>query len=110
VAHGGAPPSSGPSGSVDTSALDKKIEQAETKAKASKATQADKLAAASAYLERANIFYNAGQPTLYKFALRDFRLTLRYDPNNAEARDKQDQIVQIYQQLGRPVPELGNEP
>jgi hypothetical protein len=110
VAHGGAPPSSGPSGSVDTSALDKKIEQAETKAKAAKATQADKMAAATAYLERANIFYNAGQPTLYKFALRDFRRTLRYDPNNAEARDKQDQIVQIYQQLGRPVPELGNEP
>jgi len=110
VAHGGAPPSSGPSGSIDTSALDKKIEQAETKAKAPKATQADKLAAATAYLERANIFYNAGQPTLYKFALRDFRRTLHYDPNNAEARDKQDQIVQIYQQMGRPVPELGNEP
>jgi hypothetical protein len=110
VAHGGAPPSSGPSGSIDTSALDKKIEQAETKAKAPRATQADKLAAATAYLERANIFYNAGQPTLYKFALRDFRLTLRYDPNNAEAREKQDQIVQIYQQMGRPIPELGNEP
>jgi hypothetical protein len=110
VAHGGAPPSGGPSGSVDTSALDKKIEQVETKAKAPNATQADKLAAATAYLERANIFYNAGQPTLYKFALRDFRRTLHYDPNNAEARDKQDQIVQIYQQMGRPVPELGNEP
>ncbi|MDT4956050.1 MAG: hypothetical protein QOJ02_4188 [Acidobacteriota bacterium] len=110
VAHGGAPPSSGPSGSIDTSALDKKIEQAETKAKAPGAKQADKLAAATAYLERANIFYSAGQPTLYKFALRDFRRTLRYDPNNAEARDKQDQIVQIYQQMGRPVPELGNEP
>jgi hypothetical protein len=110
VAHGGAPPSSGPSGSVDTSALDKKIKQAETKAKAPKAAQADKLAAATAYLERANIFYNAGQPTLYKFALRDFRRTLHYDPNNAEARDKQDQIVQIYQQMGRPVPDLGNEP
>jgi hypothetical protein len=110
VAHGGVPPPGGTSGSIDTSALDKKIEQAETKAKASKATQADKLAAATAYLERANIFYNAGQPTLYKFALRDFRRTLRYDPNNAEARDKQDQIVQIYQQMGRPVPELGNEP
>lgn len=110
VAHGGAPPSSGSPGSVDTSAPDKKIEQAEAKAKAPGATQADKLAAATAYLERANIFYNAGQPMLYKFALRDFRYTLRYDPNNAEAREKQDQIVQIYQQMGRPVPELGNEP
>jgi hypothetical protein len=110
VAHGGAPPSSGPSGSPDTSALDKKIEQAEAKAKAPGATQADKLAAATAYLERANIFYSAGQPTLYKFALRDFRRTLRYDPNNAVARERQDQIVQIYQSMGRPVPDLGNEP
>ena len=111
VAHGGSPPSSGPSsGGPDTSALDKKIEQAEAKAKAQGATQADKSAVAAAYLERANIFYSAGQPMLYKFALRDFRRALRYDPNNAEAREKQDQIVQIYQSMGRPVPELGNEP
>lgn len=114
VAHGGAPPSSGaqgaPSGGPDTSALDKRIEQAEAKAKAAGATQADKSAAAAAYVERANLFYNAGQPTLYKFALRDFRRALRYDPNSAEARAKQDQIVEIYQQMGRPVPDLGNEP
>ena len=112
VAHGSAPPpSSGPSsGGPDTAALDKKIEQAEAKAKAQGATQADKSAVAAAYLERANIFYSAGQPMLYKFALRDFRRTLRYDPNNTEAREKQDQIVQIYQSMGRPVPELGNEP
>lgn len=111
VAHGGGvPPASGPQGGPDTSALDKKIEQAETKAKAPNATQADKTAAATAYLERANIYYSAGQPTLYKFALRDFRRALRYDPNNEEARAKQDQIVEIYQQMGRPVPELGNEP
>ena len=50
------------------------------------------------------------QPMLYKFALRDFRLALRYDENNAEARGKRDQIVAIYQQMGRPVPDLGNEP
>lgn len=114
IAHG-APPSndastSNPSGGPDTSALDKKIEQAEAKAKAPNAKPADKQAAAAAYVERANVFYNAGQPMLYKFALRDFRLALRYDPNNAEARDKRDQIVAIYQQMGRPVPDLGNEP
>ena len=69
-----------------------------------------KQAAAAAYVERANVFYNAGQPMLYKYALRDFRLALRYDSNNTEAREKQDQIVAIYQQMGRPVPDLGNEP
>lgn len=94
----------------DTSALDKKIEQAEAKAKAPNAAQADKLAAAAAYLERGNVFYHAGNPSLYKFALRDFRRTLRYDPNNEEARSKQEQIVDIYKSLGRPVPDLGNEP
>jgi hypothetical protein len=116
VAHGAPPPnnaapsSSNPSGGPDTSALDKKIEQAEAKAKAPNAKPADKQAAAADYVERANVFYNAGQPMLYKYALRDFRLALRYDPNNAEAREKQDQIVAIYQQMGRPVPDLGNEP
>jgi hypothetical protein len=105
----GAPPGAG-QGAPDTSALDKKIEQAEAKAKAGSASDADQKAAAAAFVERANVFYNAGQPMLYKFALRDFRLALRYDPDNAEARDKRDQIVEIYQQMGRPVPDLGNEP
>lgn len=110
VAHGSQPPAGGPSGGPDTAALDKKIEQAEAKAKASGASQADKVAAAAAYLERGNVFYSAGQPTLYKFALRDFRRALRFDSNNAEARAKHDQIVEIYKGMGRPVPELGNEP
>ena len=79
-------------------------------AKAPGATQADKQAAAAAYLERGNLFYAAGNPSLYKFALRDFRRTLRYDPANEEASAKQKQIVDIYQSMNRPVPELGNEP
>jgi hypothetical protein len=105
----GVPPGAGQP-PPDTAALDKKIEQAEAKAKAAGASQADKQAASAAYLARANIFYSAGNPSLYKFALRDFRLALRYDANNAEAREKRDQIVEIYQQMGRPVPDLGNEP
>lgn len=115
VAHGApppintSPPSSGSTG-TDTAALDKKVEQAEAKAKAPRATEADKQAAAAAYLERANIFYSAGNPSLYKFALRDFRRALRYDANNQEARAKEQQIVEIYQSMGRPVPDLGNEP
>ena len=106
----GAPPASSSSSGPDTAALDAKIEQAEAKAKASGATAADKKAAAAAYLERANVFYAAGNPSLYKFALRDFRRTLKYDPANEEARAKKQQIEDIYQSMGRPVPELGNEP
>ncbi|HKQ99855.1 MAG TPA: hypothetical protein VJT09_04230 [Pyrinomonadaceae bacterium] len=108
---GSSAPQAGGSSGTDTTALDKKVEQAEAKAKAPGAKQADKMAAASAYLERANVFYKAGNPSLYKFALRDFRRTLRYDPNNEEARAKRDQIEDIYtNSLGRPVPDLGNEP
>jgi hypothetical protein len=95
---------------IDTAALDAKIEKAEAKAKAKSATQGDKLAAAAAYLERANIFMNAGRPALYKYALRDYRRTLRYQPDNQQAKESAATIVSIYQSMGRPVPELGNEP
>lgn len=118
-AHGGgaaAPPvASNPSASneqtgIDTSALDEKITKAEEKAKAKNATAADKLAAASAYMERADIFMNAGRPALYKYALRDYRRTLRYQPDNQQAQNSVETIVSIYKSMGRPVPELGNEP
>lgn len=118
-AHGNAlPPSSngnttGSSAStpdVDTAALDAKIAKAERRAESPKAREADKRRAAAAYLERGNIFYNAQQSSLYKFALRDLRRVLRYEPDNAEAREKVETIVSIYHQMNRPVPELGNEP
>ncbi|HEV2882219.1 MAG TPA: hypothetical protein VGX24_13135 [Pyrinomonadaceae bacterium] len=102
--------SSAKPGGLDTAALDAKITKAEAKAKASGATQADKLAAAAAYVERANLYRDAGQPTLYKFALGDYRHALRYQPDNAEAREKMNEIVSIYQSMGRPVPDNGNEP
>jgi hypothetical protein len=95
---------------MDTAALDAKIEKAEAKAKAKNATQADRVAAAAAYMERADIFMNAGRPMLYKFALRDYRRTLHYEPDNAQARQSVKTIVDIYNSMGRPVPELGNEP
>lgn len=100
----------GEQGEIDTSALDAKIVRAEAKAKAKNATQADRLAAASAYMERADIFMNAGRPSLYKYALRDYRRVLRYQPDNQQARQGKETIEAIYQQMGRPVPALGNEP
>lgn len=126
-AHGGAamPPvnSSGDGGmsssasngkpDVDTAALDAKIEQAERKAKSSGATDADKHAAAAAYLERGKIFMSNGQReprVYYRLALGDFRRSARYDPDNKEARDNIDLLVTIYQSMNRPVPDIGNEP
>ena len=114
--HGGGSTGAGGSASssttapVATPALDAKIEKAEAKAKAAGAGEADKKAAASAYFERADFFREQGDPKLYRFALRDYRIGLRYDPAAKESREKMDEIVGIYKSMGRPVPELGNEP
>jgi hypothetical protein len=96
--------------SVETPELDSKIEKAEAKAKASSASEADKKAAATAYFARADFYRDQGSPQLYKYALADYRRGLRYDPSDKEARAKMDEIVRIYESMGRPVPELGNEP
>ena len=112
--HGGGtagPASSSPTTPpVETPELDAKIQKAEAKAKAAGASEADKKAAADAYFERADFFRGQGDPKLYKFALRDYRIGLRYDPTAREPRAKMDEIVSIYQSMGRPVPDLGNEP
>lgn len=117
--HGGATPAGGGGPAtgaastkppVETPELDAKVEKAEAKAKAGGASAADKKAAAAAYFERADFFRDQGSPQLYRFALADYRRGLRYDPSASGPRQRMDEIVQIYQSMGRPVPELGNEP
>ena len=103
-------PASQAAAPVQTPELDAKIQKAEAKARASGATEADKKAAAAAYFERADFYREQGSPVLYKFALRDYRIGLRYDPGAKESRARMDEIVGIYRGMGRPVPELGNEP
>ncbi len=107
AAHGGATPGAPASNTppVATPELDAKV----VKAKAAGAGEADKKAAASAYFERADFFREQGDPRLYRFALRDYRIGLRYDPSAREPRAKMDEIVRIYESMGRPVPDLGNE-
>ncbi len=105
-----APTSGSEKPPLETAELDAKIQKAEAKAKATGASAADKKAAAEAYLARANTYRDAGNPMLYKFALGDYRHVLRYDPNNVEAKTKMDEIVSIYQGMGRPVPNNGLEP
>ncbi len=94
---------------VATPELDAKIDKELKKAKAPGATASDKKAAAVAYLERGNFYWSAGDVRLYRFALGDFRHVLRYDPTNTEAQAKIDELVRIYKQLGKPVPDIGNE-
>lgn len=106
----GAAPSSASSAAdralVNTQQLDARIKEAGAKARRAGASEADKRAAAAAYLERGNVYYSAGQPRLYKYALADFREALRFDPSSAEAKDKMAQIEEIYRGMGRPVPNV----
>lgn len=95
---------------VDTKEIDARIKSAGEKAKAPNASAADKKAAADAYLARGNVYWSGGNPKLYKYALADFKKVLAYDPSNAEAKQKMDTIVGIYAQLGKPVPEVPDEP
>ena len=95
--------------SIETRELDARIEKAAAKANQPGASAADKKAAAEAYVARGNVYYEAGQPRLYKFALADFRRALRLQPDNAEAKGKLDMIESIYRSMGRPVPDNGLE-
>jgi tetratricopeptide (TPR) repeat protein len=95
---------------ANTAEQDARIEKAAAKADAPGASAADRKAAAEAYLARGNVYRDAGNPRLYKFALGDYRRVLRYDPSNREAKEKMDEIVNIYQSMGRPVPTNGLEP
>lgn len=92
----------------DISALDERIRAAVTKAEAPGAGPRERRAAAAALLARANLFRDEGDPRLYRFALGDFRRVLRFQPRNAEAREKADEIASIYRSMARPVPEYGN--
>lgn len=94
---------------VDTAALDEKIKKALVKAKSPNASAADKRGAAEAYLERGNVYFSAGNPRVYKYALADFNSVLLYDPANADAKAKRDEILRIYKDMGRPVPQVSNE-
>ncbi|MCA1635197.1 MAG: tetratricopeptide repeat protein [Acidobacteria bacterium] len=95
---------------ANTAEYDARIVKASAKADAPGASETDKKTAAEAYLARANVYRDAGNPKLYKFALGDYRRVLRYQPDNREAKEKMDEIVSIYEGLGRPVPTNGLEP
>jgi tetratricopeptide (TPR) repeat protein len=95
---------------VNTRELDQRIARAEAKLSAANATDADRAAAADAYLARGNVYFAAGTPSLYRFALGDFRRALGYRPTLSEAREKAEQITRIYESMGRPVPTNGDEP
>ncbi|MGI8468284.1 MAG: hypothetical protein ACR2N3_07515 [Pyrinomonadaceae bacterium] len=62
---------------------------------------------AEAYFTRAFALTEAAQ---YRSALGDFRKGLKLNPNNADAKAMHDQIISIFQSIGREPPKEGEEP
>jgi tetratricopeptide (TPR) repeat protein len=92
---------------IDTKAFDADIAKADNAAKAKPNDPSAKKALGEAYLKRAVALTEARQ---YASALGDYRRTLKYDPDNAEAKQWVDQIIQIYDSMGRESPPEGQEP
>jgi len=92
---------------IDTKAFDAEIATAEKASKAKPNDETAKKALAEAYYKRAVALTDARQ---YASALGDYRRTLKYDPDNAQAKEWVDQIVSIYDGMGRESPPEGQEP
>jgi hypothetical protein len=92
----------------DFTYYDERVRRAVVRASAPRAGRRLRRAAAAALLERANFFRDQGVPAFYKYALGDYRHALRFWPGNAEAKEKSEEIVSIYEAMKRPVPQNGN--
>jgi tetratricopeptide (TPR) repeat protein len=105
---GNTRPAGGPTGDpIDSTKLDANIEKAELAHNAKPSDAKATKALADAYFARAEELTEARQ---YRAALGDYRKTLKLDPKNAAAQKMHDQIVSIFQQMGREVPAEGQEP
>lgn len=92
---------------IDTSAFDKKIAEAETEFKANPKDLKAKNLLADAYAERAFALVEAAQ---YRSSIGDFRRCLKLNPKHKEAQVMYDQIINIYEAIGRELPKEGEEP
>jgi len=92
---------------VDVTEMTAKIEKADKELKAKPTDAKAKETLASAYFDRAFALTEAAQ---YRAALGDFRKGLKLNPNNKEAKDMHDQIIDIFKSIGREPPKEGEEP
>jgi len=84
------------------------IDTAEYDSAISKVTKSsDKKAIGEAYFNRAVALTHARQ---YASALGDYRKAIKYDPDNAEAKQWIDQILGIYDSMNKEAPKEGEEP
>jgi tetratricopeptide (TPR) repeat protein len=92
---------------IDTKEFDTAIATAEAAAKSKPNDDAAKKALSNAYFMRAEALKDARQ---YASALGDYRRALKNDPSNAQAKNWIEQIIMIYDSLGRESPPEGQEP
>jgi tetratricopeptide (TPR) repeat protein len=92
---------------IDTTGYDAAIIAAERAFGAKPTNDTVKSTLAAAYLKRAVALTDARQ---YAAALGDYRRCLKYDPSNVEAKDWIEQIISIYESIGRESPRVGEEP
>jgi len=92
---------------IDVSEMTAKIEKADKEYKAKPTDEKAKKALADAYFERAFALTKAAQ---YRAALGDFRKGLKLNPDDKEAKDMHDQIISIFESIGRTPPKEGEEP
>ena len=92
----------------DLSWYDDRIRDAVMKGIGPRARRSSRRALAAALAARGNFFRDQGVPSFYKYALGDFRRAVRFWPGDEDSKRKADEIVGIYESLGRPVPQNGN--
>lgn len=92
---------------IDTAKFDGTIAEAEKMVKSKPDDAAAKKLLSEAYYDRGDALTKARQ---YASALGDYRRSLKYDPENQEAKDWIGQIVNIYQMLKKEPPKEGEEP
>ncbi|HMO81813.1 MAG TPA: tetratricopeptide repeat protein [Pyrinomonadaceae bacterium] len=92
---------------IDTTEFDKAIADAEKQLKAKPADADAKEAAATAYFNRGFALTEARQ---YASALGDYRRAMKLDPNHAESKKWESEIIRIYEMMNKEYPKPGEEP
>ncbi len=93
--------------SVDVAAMTKNIETAKAAYEKNKNSEEAKKGLAKAYFDRAFALTEAAQ---YRAALGDFRKGLKLDAGDEKAQGMHDEIIRIFESIGREPPKEGEEP
>lgn len=92
---------------VDVAKLTEDIEKAKAAYDKNQKSDEAKKALAKAYFDRAFILTDAAQ---YRAAMGDFRKGLKLDPGDDKAQKMYDEIIRIFESIGREPPKEGEEP